>query len=112
MGHGGLRLLNGTPSTMCRTISTADTGYIIGHVQQAQGGDLCDLPDDIALLYTPLDPYNADQVLGAYGQDFAFYDKQRSTRKGRAKPKPKPKTKKKPIKYPHRHRWGIGWWEY
>jgi len=78
------------PSTMCRTISTAVTEYVIAKVRQDHTGDHCNLPKDTCNFYTPLDPYNPDQVIGAYGLDFATSKQARTGRKTRPKPWAKP----------------------
>ena len=49
---------------------------------------LFELPEDTAAFYTPLDPYNADQVFGKYGQDFAFGNKKSGKKGQRAPAKP------------------------
>ena len=71
-------------SLMCRTISDAVSGHIVENENQPHLGDICDLPTGTLPLYAPLDPYDPDQVLGAFGQDFASQLGSRSQRKDRA----------------------------
>ena len=59
------------PSEMCKTVGVAITGYVTDKVAQPTVGSLFELPSETASFFVPLDPYNPDQVLGAYGLDFA-----------------------------------------
>ena len=59
------------PSDMCKAAGIATTGFGTEKVAQPSPGSLLELPHDTAPFFVPLDPYNSDQVLGAYGLDFA-----------------------------------------
>jgi len=59
------------PSDMCKTAGIAITGFVTDRVVQPAPGSLLELPADTSPFFIPLDPYNLDQVLGAYGLDFA-----------------------------------------
>jgi len=79
------------PSDMCKTAGIAITGFVSDKVAQPAPGSLFELPADTSPFFIPLDPYNSDQVLGAYGLDFANAGgggKSKSKSKSRFKPKP------------------------
>jgi hypothetical protein len=77
------------PSEMCRSIGTSIVQFAMFNVHQASAGSFHELPADTAAFYTPLDPYNADQVFGNYGQDFAFGEGKPGKKGRKAPPKPK-----------------------
>ena len=59
------------PSRMCEKIADGAAEYVIEIVNQENPGTFDDAETEIAAFYTPLDPYNLEQVFGAYGQDCA-----------------------------------------
>jgi len=73
---------------MCKSISAAVLEFVMLSVCQPNPSNLFELPSETAKFYTPLDPYNEEQVMGAYGQDFAAKTGRKAKAKGPFKPKP------------------------
>jgi len=58
------------PSDMCRFLAKLIVGRISKVLSQPKNMHEFYMPEEIANFHTPLDPYDKDQVFGAYGMDY------------------------------------------